>query len=307
MRGLRPMGDQRAVTISARVLAQPENEVDTIVDGFRSESGDRQRKTDGFLRQRFDDVSPICPSPDNAKEKRMASIATSATRETLIEDLLAHLPVSGTTEYSKSQIIFGPLNPSTNIYLVVTGKVGISKIAENGTEVLLEILRPDELFGESALLGCPRLSEQATAVERVCVMVWAAADIESLVMQRPRLSVALLQIVVQRNIECKRRIQVLSLDTIERRLARSLLRFSERLGARDEDGSIRMMPFTHEMLARYVGTSREIITIHMNQFRKQGWLQYSRDGIVIHSNMLKSFLHKDGVVTAGEHPDEQRT
>ena len=52
---------------------------------------------------------------------------------------------------------------SKSIYLVVTGKVGISQIAENGKEVLLEIVRPDELFGESAFLGVPRLAERATA------------------------------------------------------------------------------------------------------------------------------------------------
>jgi CRP/FNR family cyclic AMP-dependent transcriptional regulator len=181
---------------------------------------------------------------------------------------------------------------------VVSGKVKISHIAKNGPEVLLEIVRPDELFGESAILGLARPSELATAIEKVRVMVWAISDIEDLVMQRPRLGVALLQIVVQRILECNRRIETLSIDSIERRLVRSLLRFSERLGAPEEDGSIRMMPFTHEMLSRYVGTSREVITTHMNRFRRQGWVGYSRDGIVIHSDTLKRVLDKSGFVSA---------
>jgi CRP/FNR family cyclic AMP-dependent transcriptional regulator len=225
----------------------------------------------------------------------MAASPTSLQVETRIdEDALAHLPVSGTTDYAKGQIIFGPQDPSRSIYLVVTGKVKISRIAENGTEVLLEILRPDELFGESAFLGFIRPSERATAIEKARVMVWAISDIEDMVMQRPRLGLALLQIVVQRNIEYKQRIEAFSQDTIERRLARSLLRFSERLGSPEQDGSIRMMPFTHEMLARYVGTSRELITTNMNRFRKLGLVRYSRAGIVIYCDTLKRVLDRSG-------------
>jgi len=40
-------------------------------------------------------------------------------------------------------------------------------------------------------------------------------------------------------------------------------------GIAEEDGSVRMVPFTHQMLAQYVGTSREIVTHYMNQFRRQ--------------------------------------
>ena len=119
---------------------------------------------------------------------------------------------------------------SKSIYLVMTGTVGVSQIADDGSEVLLEIVRPDELFGESAFIDDPRRSEQATAIGKAKVMAWAVSYMEDLVLRRPRLAVALLQILAQRNAEFTRRIESFSLDTIERRLARSLIRFSERLG-----------------------------------------------------------------------------
>jgi CRP/FNR family cyclic AMP-dependent transcriptional regulator len=181
---------------------------------------------------------------------------------------------------------------------VVTGKVRVSRIAGNGTEVLLDIVRPDELFGQSAFLGRVRPPERATAMEPTSLMAWSISEIQGMVMQRPRLGLALLQIVVQRNIDCNQRIEALSQDTIEQRLARSLLRFSERLGAPEQDGSIRMMPFTHEMLARYVGTSREIVTTTMNRFRKLGLVRYSRAGIIIYCDTLKRVLDKSGFMPA---------
>src|ERR1700693_1272530 len=99
------------------------------------------------------------------EEKTMTASTTSSELQTGLEDVLAHLPVSSTTEYRKGQMIYGPGRVSKSIYLVITGKVGISQIAEDGAEVLLEIVRPDELFGESAFLDVPRRSERATAIE----------------------------------------------------------------------------------------------------------------------------------------------
>jgi CRP-like cAMP-binding protein len=103
----------------------------------------------------------------------------------------------------------------------------------------------------------------------------------------------LLQTLAQRTLNFTHRIESFSVDTIERRLARSLVRFSERLGMPEEDGSVRIRPFTHELLSQYVGTSREIVTHYMNQFRRQGYLRYSRKGIILHRDALREWLRQN--------------
>ncbi|MBZ5624974.1 MAG: Crp/Fnr family transcriptional regulator [Acidobacteriia bacterium] len=220
----------------------------------------------------------------------MASSPTSSALYSRTEDVLAHLPVSRITEYGKGEMIYGPDNFSNSIYLVVAGTVGISQMAEDGSEVPLEIVRPDELFGESAFLDVARRSERAAAIEKAKLMTWAISDMEDLVTKRPRLAVALLQILAQRNAEFTRRIESFATDTIERRLARLLLRFSERLGSLEDDGSVRMMPFTHELLSRYVGTTREIVTQYMIRFRRRGYVRYSRRGINLYRDTLRTVL-----------------
>ena len=49
-----------------------------------------------------------------------------------------------------------------------------------------------------------------------------------------------------------------------------------------------MPPFTHELLSEDIGTSREMVTHYMNQFRKQG--QYSRKGIVLYPGAYDAWL-----------------
>jgi CRP/FNR family cyclic AMP-dependent transcriptional regulator len=216
------------------------------------------------------------------------SIAVAPQKQ--LEDPLAHLPCSNIVEYRKGQLIYNQDQPSTSIFLVIDGKVKVSRLAADGHQVVVDIYQPDEFFGESAFLGLPHRAEQASALDDTRLMTWTATEIEDIVMKRPRLAVALLQILTQRTIDFTHRIEGFSVDNISRRLARSLLRFSDRLGTAEDDGSVRMAPFTHELLAQYVGTSREIVTHYMNQFRRRGYLRYSRKGITLYRDALNSWL-----------------
>jgi CRP-like cAMP-binding protein len=176
--------------------------------------------------------------------------------------------------FKKGQVIYNQDQPSNNLYLVIAGKVKVSRLAEDGRQVVVDIYQPDEFFGESAFLSLSRRSEISVALENVKVMTWTTSDIEEILMRRPKLAIALMQLLVMRSMDFGHRIESFSVDNIARRLARTLIRFSERLGSATDDGSIQMIPFTHELLSQYVGTSREIVTHYMNHFRRQGYLRY---------------------------------
>ena len=113
------------------------------------------------------------------------------TNQKPLEDPLAHLPCSSIAEYRKGQMIYNQDQPSTAIYLVIDGKVKVSRLADDGHQVVVDIYQPDEFFGESAFLNLPHRSEQATAIENTKLMTWSTSEIEEIIMKRPRLAVAL--------------------------------------------------------------------------------------------------------------------
>jgi len=117
-------------------------------------------------------------------------------------------------------------------------------------------------------------------------MIWERHEVEELVERQPRLGIALLQWLTERSIELTHRIESFSSEQIDQRLARSLINLSQRFGQLLEDGSIRMMPITHELLSRYVGTSREVVTQRMNEFRRLRYVRYSRKEIVLYPEVL---------------------
>lgn len=223
----------------------------------------------------------------------MGTASAPALSHKMLEDPLAHLPCSTIVEYRRGQVVYDQERPSESLLLVIDGKVKVCRQTDDNRQVVVDIYQADEFFGESAFLGTSDRSEIAVAIESTKVMAWTINEIEDLSTRRPKLAIALLQLLVQRSMEFGSRIESFSVDNIARRLARSLIRFSERLGKTTDDGSVQMIPFTHELLSQYVGTSREIVTHYMNQFRRQGYLGYSRKGILLNREALKDWLRHE--------------
>ncbi len=223
-----------------------------------------------------------------------------------LRDPLSHLPCSTILTFRTKQSIFTQGQASTSIYLVIAGKVKVCRTSESGgCEVLVDIYQADEFFGESALIGSPH-GETAIAMEKTQIMAWTASEIERIAGERPKLAIALMQLIVQRSGTLETRIDGFAVDSIQRRLATALVRFSDRFGHETADGAMEMMPFTHDLLAKYMGTSREIATHFLNEFRRQGYVRYSRREMVVYPDALKQWLKQGNQGTRRATPLAQK-
>jgi CRP/FNR family transcriptional regulator len=210
-----------------------------------------------------------------------------------LEDPLLYLPCSRIVAYKRGQVIYDQEQAPVHLYLVIDGLVKVATALEGGEPVVIDVYQVDEFFGESALLRLPQGLEIATALLDTKLMTWTNTEIEEVIVKRPRLGLALLQMLVQRTIYFGERIKSYASDHTARRLARWLIRLSERLGRCEADGSVHMAALTHELLAQYVGTSREIVTHHMIDFRRKGYLRYTRKGITLYRGPLEQWLRQD--------------
>jgi CRP-like cAMP-binding protein len=207
-----------------------------------------------------------------------------------LEGVLAYLPCSRILEHRRRQVIYEPGNPSTGLHVIIDGKVLVQRMAADRVSMLVDIYQTDDLFGETAFIGSAESHEIAIALEPTRVMTWSRDEVDQHMLRRPRLGLALLQMLAKRCVDSARRIVSFASDNIERRLARTLLYMSARLGQESEDGRIQTMSLTHKLLAQHVGTSREVVTYNMNRFRHAGYLSYSRHAIVLDPDAIRKFL-----------------
>src|SRR4051812_23071103 len=113
----------------------------------------------------------------------VTSIALAPTIE--FEDPLAYLPCSAVASYRSREVIYGHSEPSSRLFLVIEGKVMVSRLVDGTQRVVVDIYQADEFFGESAVLHLPHRLEDATAVDETKVMSWSIDDIDSIIARKP--------------------------------------------------------------------------------------------------------------------------
>src|SRR5262245_44673676 len=166
----------------------------------------------------------------------MAPIRAASEPPAPLEDPLNYLLHAQIVEYRKGQVIYNQDAPSTNIYVILKGRVKVSRLAEGGRQVIVNIYQTKEFFGESALVHLPQRAEVATALENTKLMTWTASEVEQLAMRQPRLGIAFGHMLAQRATECTRRTDSSTANSVAQRLARCLISFSERMTTPRETG-----------------------------------------------------------------------
>ncbi len=190
-------------------------------------------------------------------------------------------------------MIYGADSRADSLFLLVDGVVMVSRMSAAGGETVLGLERPDSFFGVTGVLGDARRSESAVTLRSCAVMEWPLAELETLMVRTPALGPALMRVVARKLVEAREHIDSLALDFVPQRLIKALLRLGEQFGKRrDESSTIRLMPLSHQILARHLGTSREIVTSHMLRLRKRGLLQYSRAGLEFDPCALQGELQR---------------
>jgi CRP/FNR family cyclic AMP-dependent transcriptional regulator len=219
------------------------------------------------------------------------------TRETTFtyEDPLTYLPRKPVQEFGKRRVIYDPQQPSDHLYVVILGRVKLTNITDDGSQLVARIVSTEGLFGESSLIGAYPRHECAVALDNVTLMSWSATEIENQIEREPRLGLALSQYLVRQCIELQDRIESMAVYKTPERVMLALVQLADTLGSPMADGSIRVPALTHHTLAEYVGTSREIVTFQLNRLRRAGMLRYSRKHMDVYSQSIQNVLRNQGV------------
>jgi len=178
-----------------------------------------------------------------------------------------------------------------SIYLIDEGQVKLSMASAEGKDCLLAIHGAGEVFGESCFTGTRRF-ETATAMNLTTVRRATRRDVLAELQRTGAIELLLRHLAVRL---AERQVAVFDLITTDsqRRLAKVLLEFAEKLGI-PEDPYLRLdKHISHEELSQIVGTTRPRITAFMQRFRKAGIIQTQGRSISVHRARAMSFLARD--------------
>ena len=171
--------------------------------------------------------------------------------------------------------------PGDRVMVLLAGRVKVSRVAEDGHDLLFSIRDPGDVVGELAFVdGQPRIAT-VSALEPVHALVIPVQALRAHLEVTPRVAVVLLEVVTKRFRDTTlKRSELAALDTIGRVAAR-LLELAERYGEPVDGGIAIASLLSREELAAWAGASRAGVAHAMQTMRELGWIATDRRCILI--------------------------
>ena len=176
--------------------------------------------------------------------------------------------------FTKGQMILLEDDLGQTFFVIGGGSVKITRLSDDGREVILAMLGESDFFGEMSLLDGAGRSANVVALEASEVLTLARNDFLEILQEYPKISISLLEELTQRIRKSDQQIESLSLS--DQRIGITLIRLAEELGT-IKRGSVKIknLPYQQD-IANMAGTSRETVSRTFKLLEEKGLL--AREG-----------------------------
>ena len=181
----------------------------------------------------------------------------------------------------RGAVILHQEEESFDLYLILSGSVVVSLLHEDGREVVLDMLREGDVFGEMSVLNRLSRSAMVTAHSDVKMLFLSRENFLKIVMGHPHIALELLSVMATRLRKANERIETLTFLDVAGRVSKLLIDLAKTGGESLSDGSVRIKCPTHETIAKRIGSSREAVTKALKSLASNGQIAVTGREVVI--------------------------
>jgi CRP-like cAMP-binding protein len=183
--------------------------------------------------------------------------------------------------FKKDSVVFFENEADTSLFVIIEGQVKVSRVSDDGKEVILTILAESDFFGEMAILDGSNRSANVTAMTDTEMFIIQRSDFLNLLQAHPEVAISLLVELAHRLRAADMKIKSLSLKDAEGKVATVILQLADDVG-KIKNGTVEIekLPFQHD-LANMAGTSRETISRTLHAFAKKGLVELNGSNLKI--------------------------
>jgi len=162
--------------------------------------------------------------------------------------------------YEKGQMILLEEGTGETFFIITSGTVKVTRLSDDGREVIMALLGGRDFFGEMSLLDGEGRSANIVANEDAEVMTLSRRDFPECLETYPKITIALLEELAVRRRKSDQQIESLSLSDSEQRIGITLIRLAEERGTiKRGDVTVQNLPYQQD-IANMAGTSRETVS-----------------------------------------------
>lgn len=201
---------------------------------------------------------------------------------------------SSVLRLKKKDAVFYQAMPANCMFYLLKGRVKLTAVSPEGKEATIALLRAGDFMGEECIVADHAIrTTTAIAISECTVLRTDRKAILEVLRRDQQFFRFFVSFIVSRNVRMQEDLIDRLFHTGEKRLARVLLLLA---GFDSSSQAEIVIPkVSQETLAEIVGTSRSRVSTFLNNFRKQGLIDYDGDysGDLLVRSALRSVLIKE--------------
>lgn len=178
----------------------------------------------------------------------------------------------------KGDTIFEKGDAGVGLIGVVAGSVKISVTSADGRDIVLNVIRSGEVFGEIALLDGRARTANATAMSDCELIVIERREFIPFLRSEPDVTLKLMEILCSRLRKTSEQVQDVTFLNLSTRLAKTLLRLTANAESSRSTGKVAI---TQREISQIVGRSRESTNKRLRAWARRGWVRLERGGVTV--------------------------
>lgn len=210
----------------------------------------------------------------------------SATRELKdFQKLSENRPVRA---FKKKDLIFMEGQTPNDVYFIEKGQVKTYKINYDGKELITGMHQEGEFFGFVPLLEDRAYNENAEVLEEARVMIIPKTDFITLIYSSKDVARKFIRLLSNSLEEMENRLLDIAYQSVRQRVAGALLKMNERSST---GGKVGLISIGRREISNIVGTATESLNRTLADFKDEGLIEISADGLkIVNKSKLERLL-----------------
>lgn len=187
--------------------------------------------------------------------------------------------------FKKGDFIYEKGKQSNFFYLVKSGVVKIHHNDDNGKELITDLYKVDDFFGNASENPQASNSDYATAMEDTELYAISRDEFYEILLHNPHIGVKLVEILNDNLIGLKQQLMNMAYGSVRKKTASTILLFAEKI----EKHPLKSIRISRSDLASVAGMAAESLIRTLSEFKKEGLIEIEGRNIkLINSDALRN-------------------
>lgn len=178
-------------------------------------------------------------------------------------------------------VLFHQGDPAEACFLLHRGRLKLTKLNEQGKEVILRYISAGELTAAVAVLKHRDYPVTAESIGETDLTSWDRPAMIEMMRKYPDVAINLLEIILERIDDVQERYLEVCTEQVDQRIARTLLRLMRRAGSKTNAGVRIDIPLSRQNIADYSGTTLYTVSRTLSAWEKKNWIKSGREQIIV--------------------------